>query len=104
MDKPPTIEEDEARKKAEFKKELQTLLGDLINGFSMENFSDTPDFILAEFLYDCLEVFNKAIENREKWYGREREKCDKIQLAPNQEGGLFWAKKPGKQDGNLYEK
>ena len=40
-----------------FKKELQ----DIINKHSKENDSDTPDFILAEYLNDCLKVFNKIM-------------------------------------------
>jgi hypothetical protein len=51
----------------EFKKELSQL----INSYSMENGSDTPDFILAEYLKNCLDNFNNIISKREKWYGRE---------------------------------
>lgn len=49
-----------------FRKELEQL----INKCSMENGSDTPDFILAEYLVDCLKTFDKAIMTREKWYDR----------------------------------
>jgi hypothetical protein len=49
-----------------FKKELETLL----NKHSKENGSDTPDFILAEYLNACLEVYNTTIGLREKWYNR----------------------------------
>lgn len=42
-----------------------------INRCSAENGSNTPDFILAEFLTDCLEAYDKATAVREKWYGRE---------------------------------
>lgn len=52
---------------AGFRKELETL----INSNSMENGSDTPDFILAEYLTDCLATFDKTITEREKWYGRK---------------------------------
>ena len=52
----------------DFKKELEHL----INKHSLENDSDTPDFILAEYLNDCLIAFNKAVNRREEWYGRER--------------------------------
>lgn len=45
-----------------------------INRNSAENGSDTPDFILAEFLTDCLAAWDKAVERREKWYGRELHK------------------------------
>jgi hypothetical protein len=50
-----------------FEKELK----DLINSHSKENDSDTPDFILAQYLMGCLDVFNKTVCNREEWYGRE---------------------------------
>lgn len=51
---------------ASFKKDLQRLL----NSYSKENGSNTPDFILAEYLVACLEVFNITIGARERWYGR----------------------------------
>ena len=51
----------------EFEKELESL----INRHSMENGSDTPDFILAKFLRGCLETFNSAVARRAKWYGHE---------------------------------
>jgi hypothetical protein len=52
-----------------FQKELEGL----INCYSLESGSDTPDFLLAEFLCDVLEVWNKAVVAREKWYGRVTE-------------------------------
>lgn len=52
--------------KTAFLKELERL----INRESMENGSDTPDFILAGFLGDVLEAWDKAIHAREKYYGR----------------------------------
>lgn len=54
--------------KSEFQKELESL----INSKSMENGSNTPDFILAEYLTDCLEAFNKATVNRTVWYSAEK--------------------------------
>ena len=30
-----------------------------------------PDFILAEYLTDCLRAFDKATVRREEWYGRK---------------------------------
>ena len=50
----------------EFEKELTELL----NRHSAENGSDTPDFILAVYLMDCLLAYNCALKKREKWYGR----------------------------------
>jgi hypothetical protein len=46
-------------------------LASLINRHSLENGSDTPDSLLAEYLTDCLAVFDKAVTARERWYGRE---------------------------------
>jgi hypothetical protein len=51
---------------SEFEKKLEHLL----NCESMENGSDTPDFILAQYLRGCLETWNSAVQAREKWYGR----------------------------------
>ena len=48
-----------------FEEELQGL----INKASMENGSDTPDFILATYLWDCLRAFELATRRRENWYG-----------------------------------
>ena len=53
-------------KAAEFEKALASL----INQFSMENGSNTPDFILARYLTDCLRVYEYAIDARSQWYGR----------------------------------
>lgn len=50
-----------------FLDELRTL----INRHSKENGSNTPDFILAEYLNDCLRAFDKTVVLRERWYGRE---------------------------------
>jgi hypothetical protein len=46
--------------------ELQVLL----NRYSAENGSNTPDFILAQFLDDSLLAFDHAVNAREAWYGR----------------------------------
>lgn len=42
-----------------------------INCRSAENGSDTPDWILAEYLIGCLETFDKAVTAREAWYDRK---------------------------------
>ena len=46
-------------------------LRDLINRRSMENASNTPDFILAQYLTNCLRAWNQATMQRETWYGRD---------------------------------
>ena len=42
----------------------------VINKWSEENPSNTPDFILARYLLNCLDTFNIAVQAREEWYGR----------------------------------
>lgn len=42
----------------------------LINRYSRENGSDTPDFVLAQFLCVCLLSFDQGVRERERWYGR----------------------------------
>ena len=43
----------------------------LINIYSKENGSNTPDFILAVFLCDCLKTFDKITTWRTAWYANE---------------------------------
>jgi len=47
-----------------FRKELT----DIINKHGQENHSKTPDFILSDFMGDCLSAFNKAMSKRSSWY------------------------------------
>ena len=49
-----------------FRKELEKLL----NKASKENGSDTPDYVLANYLNGALHLFDKAVIEREKYYGR----------------------------------
>jgi hypothetical protein len=53
-------------KQNDFRREIESV----INKHSRENVSDTPDFILAEYLTDCLAAFDKGVRERERWYGR----------------------------------
>ncbi len=50
---------------------LEAAIRHAINRFSAENGSDTPDFILAEYLIDCLAAYSMAVKSRDKWYGFE---------------------------------
>ena len=52
----------------QFRKELVALL----NKHSVENGSDTPDFMLADFLVDCLVAWNRQTRQRDKWYNPDR--------------------------------
>lgn len=54
-------------------KDLQEEVASLLNKVSAENDSNTPDFILAAYLMDCLRAFNKAVLMREEWYNRRVE-------------------------------
>jgi len=47
---------------------FRTELEELINKNSLENNSNTPDFVLAEFLHGCLKAFDTAVNEREKWH------------------------------------
>ena len=49
--------------------ELREEIENAINRTSSENESNTPDFILAEYLMGCLHAFDKAIGTRDRWYG-----------------------------------
>lgn len=50
-----------------FRNELESL----INQHSMENGSNTPDFLLAGYLQSCLDAFDHAVCERDKWYSVE---------------------------------
>lgn len=50
---------------SEFVKELEQL----INKHSKENLCNTPDFILANYLNDCLIAFKSAVNWRTNWWG-----------------------------------
>lgn len=41
-----------------------------VNRVSAENGSNTPDFILADYLVSCLAAFDRAVQARERHYGR----------------------------------
>ena len=58
-----------------------------INRNCAENGSDTPDFILAEFLTGCLAAFDKAVASREAWYGRGPVVC--VEGTPEHPGAMI---------------
>ena len=63
-------------------------LTDLINRYSKENDSDTPDFILAEYLEICLNTWALITKKRDEWYGQ---KCGNGQRILN--GAVDFARK-----------
>jgi hypothetical protein len=54
-----------AEKATEFERELSSL----INRYSLENGSNTPDYILASYLRRCLYNYNTTVTERDKWHG-----------------------------------
>lgn len=52
-----------------FREKLQKL----INETSQENFSNTPDYILADYLMNCLFNFEAALRSRDDWRERNGE-------------------------------
>jgi hypothetical protein len=54
------------------KPDLRRDLTNIINRHSRENGSNTPDFILAEYLLGCLDAFDRATLARESWYSLDK--------------------------------
>lgn len=48
---------------------LEREVREAINRASAENGSNTPDHVLATYLMNCLEAFNEATNERDRWYG-----------------------------------
>ncbi len=48
-------------------------LQELINKHCKESDSNTPDFILADYLKGCLKAFNRATIYRDAFYGHSKE-------------------------------
>ena len=49
--------------------EFANKVEEVINQFSIENKSNTPDYILAEFMVSCLAAFEATSLRREAWFG-----------------------------------
>jgi hypothetical protein len=50
----------------QFERDLRALL----NTHSAENESNTPDYVLANYIMISLKAFNAAVNAREEYYGR----------------------------------
>ena len=50
---------------------FQKRLEDVINNACRENKSNTPDFILANYMLRCLQAFEDASNQREQWFGNK---------------------------------
>ena len=53
---------------SKFREDLEVL----INQNSKENGSNTPDFILADYLADCLDDYDNAVTRRTEWYQKKQ--------------------------------
>lgn len=52
------------------KESLRIGFAEVINRESAEAYSNTPDFVIAEYLVSCLEAWNSGVTNRNNWYAR----------------------------------
>ncbi len=59
-------------------------IAQVLNRHSAENGSNTPDFILSDFLLGCLATYDSTQARRERWYGR----TDAPGQSPGNEGIL----------------
>lgn len=48
----------------------------VVNSNSLEKDSNTPDLVLGEYLFNCLEAFHKATRLRDNWYGGKQSILD----------------------------
>lgn len=55
---------------------FQSKLAELINCECLENESNTPDYILAQFLKKCLDAFNEATNARSIFFGNDAGRFD----------------------------
>ena len=63
--------------------ELRKKIEHAINYASAENGSNTPDFILAEYLVACLAAFDTATQQRDTWYGSDaRPTSSAVEIGP----------------------
>lgn len=56
--------------KAKQMPDLSRELSEVLNRHCAENGSNTPDWVLAKYLLDCLEAFDAAVKARAEFYGR----------------------------------
>lgn len=47
-------------------------LSEVINRHSRENLSDTPDFILADFIAGCLNVYENTVKAKKEWLALQK--------------------------------
>lgn len=50
---------------------FQKALESLLSRYCKDNASNTPDFLLAEYMLNVLDAFTTLNNKRERWYGRK---------------------------------
>jgi len=68
-DQPKVVPNDETHVFIRNRKQLVSDIASALNKNCAENESDTPDFILAEYLVGCLESYETCKRANERWYG-----------------------------------
>jgi len=56
-------------------------LSNLINEFSLENKSSTPDFILSNYLIRCLDNFDETSDEKSSWFSDEKQPTTEAETA-----------------------
>ncbi len=59
------VDDNAEQHRIDFSAELERL----VNRFSIDNKSNTPDYLLAEFMLHCLAAFETTSLRREAWFG-----------------------------------
>lgn len=75
---------------AEPRHDLQAELASLLNRFSRENASNTPDFILASFMMGALRAFEACAKWRDDWHTGNKPQSP----GPEREGDAYIAPLP----------
>jgi hypothetical protein len=65
------------------KPSLKARIEELLNKESAENASNTPDWILAKYLFNCLQSYEIAVNERDSWYGIEPTPGDPFKRLPS---------------------
>lgn len=76
---------------------LESELSNLINIVCREQDSNTPDFLLAEFMMKCLDAFELISNKREVWYGVHLgilNNWNELIMTAIGEASMCWSEKP----------
>lgn len=75
---------------------LEEELGMILNRHSAENRSGTPDFVLAQYLLNCLHAYDQAVVDRESWRSRRHKRgqkeCQHGKMMPSYGDGMVFQK------------